>query len=509
MKGQRIADQKFAVKSLVTLYRNSVDVPGRSDTLRDGPAKRASVNPKRFFKKFRQGIRMAATTTTTALGNVASEIAGSSVLQPNSPQAMVKTALESANKSRLLARRLFYSFAKHGAEELVVADIARFFEDPGEAEHVFNLFDKDQNGDATRDEVEMACLPGIALWLQYREFHREQLSIENSMRDLDSAVGRLDNILISVYFIVACVIIAVALEAQLVALVTGAGTLILGLSWLIGGSLQEVLTSIIFLFIKHPFDVGDRVVINKESYTVKEIRLLSTVFIDSNSTLVQAPNNILNAQMSETFTFDVSYATTFEDLERLREKMLAFVKEERRDYQPAFDVVVKDFPEQEKMTLAADIKYKSNGQQGALKAKRRNKWICALKTALAELNIYGPKGNPNAPATTTRYTKVPYEEILAKERAESAPSFPVPVSPGMPPKGWQLTDNNAAIVDESNDIFGEKDELYFTSPRRNLSEGTVSGMRQRPSMPALSMPTPGVASSSGNRTDVIEMTPRH
>lgn len=45
--------------------------------------------------------------------------------------------------------------------------------------------------------------------------------------------------------------------------------------------------------------------------------------------------------MSETFTFDVDYATTFEDLEKLRDKMLDFVKLERRDYQPAFDVTVK------------------------------------------------------------------------------------------------------------------------------------------------------------------------
>lgn len=45
--------------------------------------------------------------------------------------------------------------------------------------------------------------------------------------------------------------------------------------------------------------------------------------------------------MSETFTFDVSYSTSFEDLERLREKMLAFVTEERRDYHPAFDVNIK------------------------------------------------------------------------------------------------------------------------------------------------------------------------
>ena len=72
-----------------------------------------------------------------------------------------------------------------------------------------------------------------------------------------------------------------------------------GLSWLIGGSLAEVLTSIIFLFIKHPYDVGDRVTLgkDKETYTVKEIRLLSTVFLDGNACLVQAPNTVLNGEV--------------------------------------------------------------------------------------------------------------------------------------------------------------------------------------------------------------------
>jgi len=61
-----------------------------------------------------------------------------------------------------------------------------------------------------------------------------------------------------------------------------------------GGSLQEVMTSIIFLFAKHPFDVGDSVIIKNECYTVKEIKLLSTVFTDTNSTLVQISNYQLN-----------------------------------------------------------------------------------------------------------------------------------------------------------------------------------------------------------------------
>lgn len=64
-----------------------------------------------------------------------------------------------------------------------------------------------------------------------------------------------------------------------------------------------------------------------------------------------------------------AYATTFEQVEKLRELMLAFVKSERRDFQPSFDITIVDFPEQASMTLSADIRYKSNWQQGALKGQ--------------------------------------------------------------------------------------------------------------------------------------------
>ncbi|RXW21641.1 hypothetical protein EST38_g4203 [Candolleomyces aberdarensis] len=517
---ERIADQKYAVKALVTLYRFSNDTPGRTDDLAEsGDAHKGSfVNPKRVFKKIQKGVRIAATTTTTAFGNVASEIAGSSVLQPNSPQAIVKTALESSNRSRILARRIFYSFAKPGADVLLVEDIQRYFPTAEEAAQVFALFDKDFNGDATREEMEITLM----------ELHREQLSIENSMRDLDSAVGRLDNIFMTLYVVIAALIIAVALEAQLVTLITGAGTLILGLSWLIGGSLQEVLQSIIFLFIKHPFDVGDRVTINKETYTVKEIRLLSTVFLDGCSVSVQAPNNVLSTmfiqnlrrspQMSETFTFDVSYATTFEDLEKLRERMLAFVTDERRDYHPSFDVNIKDFPEQSKMTLAVDIKYKANGQIASLKSKRRNKWICALKQALAEVNIYGPTGNPNPPPAVTRYTQVPWETVIWAEQKAAEEKAREQLQHPQPPHhigGWDLRDKDASILDSSADVFGDGNGGFTSTAHQAnpLQERYQHAHAQAQAGQGLSgMPAPSLSFSSGpNLThggDVIEMTPR-
>ncbi|KAI0092959.1 Mechanosensitive ion channel-domain-containing protein [Irpex rosettiformis] len=459
---ERIADQRSAVSVLSTLYRYSSDIPGRSDTLKDGPAdgKRMSVDPRRFFKKALKGVREVATTTTTALGTVASEIAGSSVLQPNSPQAKVQTALHSANKSRLLARRLYYSFVKPHAEYLTVHDIARFFPSMEDAEAAFGIFDKDSNGDVSRDEIELACM----------EFHREQLSLEHSMQDLDSAVGRLDNILMSVYAVVAILIIAVALEAQLVTLITGAGSFFLGLSWLIGGALSEVLTSIIFLFVKHPYDVGDRICVEKEIYTVKEIRLLSTILLDSNSCYVQAPNVELSSkhienmrrspQMSEPFTFDVAYSTSFEQIERLRELMISFLNSERRDFLPQFDVLVVDIPEQSKMTLKADIKYKSNWQQGALKSKRRNKWVCALKLSMAKVKIFGPGGDPDAKAGPTPYTLVPYEPNRDEPlRQNSSGTLTEPRIPEV----WTFSDHNAVMFDATQDVFGEAEEVKYTN----------------------------------------------
>ena len=57
-----------------------------------------------------------------------------------------------------LARRLFYSFAKPDCEYLFLEDIERFFLSHEEAVAAYSLFDKDGNGDVSREEIEIACL---------------------------------------------------------------------------------------------------------------------------------------------------------------------------------------------------------------------------------------------------------------------------------------------------------------------------------------------------------------
>lgn len=178
--------------------------------------------------------------------------------------------------------------------------------------------------------------------------------------------------------------------------------------------------------------------------------------------------------------------------------MLHFVKEERRDYLPVFDVTVQDIPEQGSMKLKADIKYKSNWQQNTLKGnstcsnpsvgfmytdlmlscagQRRNKWICALKNALKEAKIFGPTGDPDAPAGPTKLTLVPYIE-------GSPTSYPVPSAEQLR-TNYNLTDAHADMLSQgTGNIFGDEDEV-------------------RMPVPANTAPTSGYATPAGLSGDV-------
>lgn len=174
------------------------------------------------------------------------------------------------------------------------------------------------------------------------------------MSDLDSAVGRLDNIFMSLYVVIAVLIIAVVLVCcclsshgfLLIRIIPGcpifhsphfcwnidpwcASIFIdshssswhwlprteLAYWWLFNRSSDFDNISVhqgkawpahlnhfcvltfLFFFPQHPYDVGDRIVVAEVDYTVKEISLLSTCLLDGNNALVQAPNSVLNGEV--------------------------------------------------------------------------------------------------------------------------------------------------------------------------------------------------------------------
>jgi hypothetical protein len=198
-------------------------------------------------------------------------------------------------------------------------------------------------------------------------------------------------------------------NANFVTTLATAGTTLLSLSFVFATSVQEFLGSCIFLFVKHPFDVGDRADISGESMVVEQISLLYTVFkrIDTMK-LVQVPNIVLNnlwvenvtrsKAMKEQLDMFISFDTSLEDIELLRTEMENFVRnpENARDFQPDIILEVAGIGNMDKLQLKVEILHKSNWHNETVRASRRSKFMCALVLALRKVPIYGPGGGNEA-----------------------------------------------------------------------------------------------------------------
>lgn len=100
--------------------------------------------------------------------------------------------------------------------------------------------------------------------------------------------------------------------------------------------------------------------------------------------------------------------------------------------------------------------------------QRRNKWVCALKTALKECKIYGSAGDPEVLPPATEVTLVPWEEVKASRAP--APSdidaIPQDREPLIPRGSYEFADRNQVVLDQGQDVFGETIELNMTAPKQ-------------------------------------------
>jgi small-conductance mechanosensitive channel len=170
------------------------------------------------------------------------------------------------------------------------------------------MFDKDMNGDISMEELEAVCV----------EIGRERKSITASLKDLDSVVSKLDSVFLFVVCVITILVFISLISTSAAGVLTSAGSTVLALSWLFSATAQEFLQSIIFVFVKHPFDVGDRVGVygntgsslKGDDYFVKEISLLYTEFkkMEVCSTLQNPSTNpdLSNSKYAHCIDFDLS-----------------------------------------------------------------------------------------------------------------------------------------------------------------------------------------------------------
>ncbi|KAF3927511.1 hypothetical protein AA313_de0201482 [Arthrobotrys entomopaga] len=374
--------------------------------------------------KFLHQIGRVGDNITSAVGHVAKEITGRNVFNPNSSRSIVINALARRATIEALARRIWMSFAEEGKEALYLEDFIEVMglDRKDEAKNVFIMLDKDENGDISLEEMVTQLL----------EVARERKTLAKSMGDIDSAISALNSLLSSLVFIIIIFVFVAFLNQNFVTTLGTAGATLLSLSFVFATTAQEILGSCVFIFVKHPYDVGDRMDLNTKEYVVEHISLLYTIFrqIDSNK-FVQIPNNILNTQnienvsrsgpMRETVTFAVDFGTSMRDIMLLKSELTAFVEENTRDFRHDNLNVEINSVSLANLELKVEIKYKGNWADQPKRIERRNKFMSALVAALRKVPIYAPgSADPGLGEPANAQFFVTIDAAEAQRRKEAA-----------------------------------------------------------------------------------------
>lgn len=146
--------------------------------------KGAAAIPQRFVNN----VGRVGDKVTSIVGNVASEITGKNVLNPNSSHSVVIEALEKTRSSEALGRRIWMSFVVEGRDTLLLEDFVEVLgpELKEEAEQAFEAIDEDGNGDVSLDEMVRKVV----------NVGKERKAIVEGMKDISQALQAFDKVLL-------------------------------------------------------------------------------------------------------------------------------------------------------------------------------------------------------------------------------------------------------------------------------------------------------------------------
>lgn len=382
--------------------------------------------------------------------------------------SIIADAMNSETLAEVLAMRIWMSLVVEGEEHLTIDDLVEVLGEDrkADAESIFRVLDIDGNGNLTSDEMISAVV----------EICHEHRSVYKSLKDVDSAIQKLHNVLLFIVLIIIIVVFVGFLAPSFSTVLATLGTSIIALSFVFSTTAQEITASCVFLFVKHPIDVGDRVDIfvsgATSAFFVKEISLLYTVFTRvMDEAVVQAPNSVLNTLWIEnvsrsgpmTYTFKLTLGvpeTNFDQIDDFKDIMNQYCLDNSRDYQANPFISCTELPDLDRVTLTCAVTFRSNFADGKLYSMRRNKLIQFLGRTIYDLKISIPRREDTSTDPGLPLHLAPTNPFLGASSDAAAPSQNSPVNPFETPL--------AGVPDITNEVAATQKALF---PRQRALVG--------------------------------------
>ncbi|KAF9036045.1 hypothetical protein BDZ89DRAFT_1061875 [Hymenopellis radicata] len=296
------------------------------------------------------------------------------------------------DEAKHLARSIYYKFRPHnaGRSYLLPSDFYPAFPTHDLAESAFRVFDADNNGDISRGEVKSTLV----------KVYKERRFLARSMRDVGAALKTLDHILLFFALVVLFFISLSVFGVNVGDSLTSVYTIGIAASFIFKGAAADAFDAIMFLFVTHPFDTGDRCFIDNENLVVKKMGLFATVFTRVDGTETYYFNSQLftkfitnvrrSAKMFENCTIQIDWSTPLEKLDELERCMNEWLcTEENRWFEPATSVVLQNIEYQRYLEITIGCLHNGTWQDWGLRCARKTAFHAAVQFYCRQLGIVG------------------------------------------------------------------------------------------------------------------------
>ncbi|KAF3327984.1 mechanosensitive ion channel protein 6-like protein [Carex littledalei] len=297
------------------------------------------------------------------------------------------THILSELEAKIAARKIFTNVAKPGAKYIYIQDILRFLRQE-EATKTMNLFE----GAHAHRRISKRALKNWAV-----NAFRERKALALTLNDTKTAVNKLHqiaNVVVGlIVFALWLLIFGIATTHFFVFL---SSQLLLAV-FIFGNTLKTLFEALIFLFVMHPFDVGDRCEIEDVQVVVEEMNIMSTVFLRYDNLKIYYPNSILatkpisnyyrSPDMGDSIDFAIQVATPLEKIAKMKERIIKFMEKKKEHWYPGPMVVLRDVEDSNKLTVSIWMRQRINYQDMGMRFERRELVVQEMIRVLRELDI--------------------------------------------------------------------------------------------------------------------------
>ncbi|KHG14800.1 Mechanosensitive ion channel protein 6 [Gossypium arboreum] len=292
-------------------------------------------------------------------------------IQDSTQEDESATQIRSEYEAKVAARKIFQNVAKPGSKYIYLEDIERFLPED-EALKTMSLFEG-------ASESRRISKKALKSWVV--NAFRERRALAITLNDTKTAVSRLHRMVDVLVGIIIVVIWLLILEIASSKVLVFISSQLLLVAFVFGNTCKTVFEAIIFLFVMHPFDVGDRCEIDGVQMVVEEMNILTTVFLRYDNQKVIIPNSVLatkaihnyhrSPDMGDAVEFCIHVKTPAEKIGLMKQRIMSYIEHKSDHWYPDPMIIFKELEELNRVRIAIWLTHRMNHQDMGERFTRR------------------------------------------------------------------------------------------------------------------------------------------